>query len=205
MIEIKHRDGRVLYTAEHATDVRTAVVAAVKGGANLRDANLRGADLRGADLYGADLCGAYLIGAYLYGADLRGANLYGAKGVNPLITTPLHILADQPGAIRAYKLVTADGEGPYNGGITYRIGETVEVSNADTDPTVNCGAGINVATLDWCLREWREGYRVLVVEFTAQDIAAIPTGSDGKFRLHRCTVVGEKTEAELGLAEAVAS
>ena len=170
MIEIKHRDGRVLYTAEHATDVRTAVVAAVKGGANLGDANL---------------------------AD--------AKGVNPLITTPLHILAEQPGAIRAYKLVTADGEGPYNGGITYRLGETVEVSNADTDPTVNCGSGINVATLDWCLREWRAGYRVLVVEFTAQDIAAIPTGSDGKFRLHRCTVVGEKTREQLGLAEAAAS
>jgi hypothetical protein len=32
---------------------------------------------------------------------------------------------------------------------------------------------------------------VLVVEFTAKDIAAIPNG-DGKFRLHRCRVVGEK-------------
>ena len=38
----------------------------------------------------------------------------------------------------------------------------------------------------------REGFRILIVEFTAKDIAAIPTGTDGKFRLHRCKVVAEK-------------
>ena len=102
------------------------------------------------------------------------------------------MLLDQPGAIRAYKLVNESGQGPFNGGVTYTIGETVEVAGASTDVNVQCAAGINVATLDWCLREWRAGYRVLVVEFTAQDIAAIPTATDGKFRLHRCRVVGEK-------------
>jgi hypothetical protein len=33
---------------------------------------------------------------------------------------------------------------------------------------------------------------VLLVEFTAADIACIPTGTDGKFRLRKFTVVGEK-------------
>ena len=58
--------------------LKDAVVAAVKGGADLRGANLYGANLRGADLRGADLGGADLRGADLRGANLRGADLYGA-------------------------------------------------------------------------------------------------------------------------------
>ena len=78
-IKIKNRwNGKVLYSGEHA-DIKEAVEAAVKAGANLRGADLRGADLYGADLYGANLCGADLCGADLYGADLCGADLYGAK------------------------------------------------------------------------------------------------------------------------------
>ena len=88
-IKIKNRwNGKVLYSGEHA-DIKEAVEAAVKAGADLRGADLRGADLRGADLRGADLrgadlcganlCGANLCGANLCGADLGGANLRGAK------------------------------------------------------------------------------------------------------------------------------
>jgi hypothetical protein len=93
----------VLYEGEHKT-AREAVEAAVRTGANLRDANLYAADLRGADLrdanlreanlcgadlreanlyaanlYAANLCGADLCGAHLRGANLRDANLCGAK------------------------------------------------------------------------------------------------------------------------------
>jgi hypothetical protein len=89
VIEIKNRwNGRVLYTAENAQDVRAALEEAVASGANLGDAdlggaNLGGADLRGAnlgdaDLGGANLGGADLGGAYLGDADLGGANLGGA-------------------------------------------------------------------------------------------------------------------------------
>jgi len=112
------------------------------------------------------------------------------------------MLLDQPGRIRAYKLVTHDGYGPFSGGLRYEIGESVSVENANTDVTVYCGAGINVATLDWCMREWRPGYRILVVEFEAKDIAAIPIATDGKFRLHRCDVVAEKDLTEIGLVPA---
>jgi hypothetical protein len=102
------------------------------------------------------------------------------------------MLLDQPGKIRAYKLITANGTGPHYPSIAYIIGQSIAVENANTDPKQSCAAGINVATLDWCLREWQKGYRILIVEFEAKDIACIPNGSDGKFRLHRCLVVDEK-------------
>ena len=102
------------------------------------------------------------------------------------------MLLDQPGPIRAYKLVIDTWTGPTYPSITYTIGETVEVAGADCDAANHYGAGINVATLDWCLRDWRPGWHIIVVEFGPEDIAAIPTGTDGKFRLHRCRVVGEK-------------
>jgi hypothetical protein len=71
------------------------------------------------------------------------------------------------------------------------VGESYSVGDADTDDLNQCGAGINLATLPWCLQNWRPGYRVLVAEFSAKDIAAIPVG-DGKFRVKRCRIVREK-------------
>ena len=149
----------------------------------------------------ADLRGADLRDANLGNADLRDANLGGAKNVNPYRCTPLLMLRDQSGPIRAYKLVDERSEGPFNGGLRYEIGKHYEVDNTNTDEFQQCGAGINVATLDWCMREWKEGYRILVAEFSATDIAAIPTATDGKFRLHRCDIVGEKDLIEIGLIE----
>ena len=141
---------------------------------------------------GANLSGADLSGADLSGANLSGANLSRANGINSELSTPLLMLLDQPGKIRAYKLVNEKNEGPINGGLKYPIGKTVKVKDANTSPIEQCGAGINVASLDWCLREWQPGYRILIVEFTAKDIACIPTATDGKFRLHRCDVIEEK-------------
>ena len=161
-------------------------------GANLRSADLGGANLSGADLGGADLRSANLRSADLGGANLSGANLSGAKGVSRELSTPLMMLLDQPGKIRAYKLVNSRNEGPFNGGVVYTPGESVEVEFPDTSAYELCGTGIHVATLDWCLREWTPSYKILIVEFEAADIAAIPFGTDGKFRLRRCLVVGEK-------------
>ena len=119
-----------------------------------------------------------------------------------ICSNALLMLLDQPGKIRAYKLVNADGSSPiHDRKLVYAVGSTVSVKDANTDPLVDCGAGINVATLPWVMREWQSGRRILVVEFTAKDIAAIPNG-DGKFRLHRCKVVGEKDLTELGLVTA---
>jgi len=184
-------------------------------GANLQDADLRGADLQRADLQRADLQRADLRGAGLRGADLRGADLQradlqDAKGIHPALITPLLILADQPGKIRAYKLVNEKWEGPHNGGLQYQIGTTFEVNDADTNADIQCAQGINVATLNWCLRLWVSrnqpiGWHIVIVEFTKTDIAAIPTATDGKFRLHRCTVVEEIPFPDLGLEKKNAS
>jgi uncharacterized protein YjbI with pentapeptide repeats len=202
--EIKHRfSGSVLFSME-TESLKLCVEAAKKS-----DADLRGADLRGADLQGADLQGAYLHGAYLHGADLRGAYLQGAYlqgaylqgavGINRHLAIPLMILLDQPGEIRAYKLVNEQWEGPFKGGIKYEIGKEYQVDNADCDNDKDCGYGINLATLDWCMKEWRHGYKILLAEFRATDIASIPTGTDGKFRVHRCKIVGEKDLGEIGM------
>ena len=181
-IRIVHRfDGRVLWEGPAST-IKDAIHAALKAGANLSRADLSGADLSRADLSGANLSGA----------NLFRANLSGATGITPERCTPLLMLRDQPGLIHAYKLVTAAGIGPFNGGITYQVGQSYEVAEANTDPLEQCGAGINVATLDWCLRNYSPGYRVFVVAFTAADIAVIPTATDGKFRLFRCTVISAK-------------
>jgi len=219
-IEIKHRyDGSVLFALEIGS-VKLAVEAAVKscadlrganlgganlGGADLRGANLGGANLRDADLRGANLGGANLRDADLRNADLRGANLGGATGINPHRVTPLLMLLDQPGPIRAYKLVTDAGVGPFNGGIVYALRAEVEAPDANVDVNVQCAAGINLATLDWCMREWREDYRILIAEFSAADIAAIPTATDGKFRVRRCRIVGEKDLVEIGLMPSAAA
>ena len=157
-------------------------------GANLSGAYLYGANLSGADLYGANLSGADLSGANLSGANLSGAYLYGAKGINKYFSTALMMLMDQPGEICLYKLVNEKSEGIYNGGLKYIAGETVAVDDASTTDTEQCAAGINVATLDWCMHEWRSDYRILKIYFTADDIACIPIATDGKIRLHRCRV-----------------
>ena len=82
-VEIKNRDGDVLYRSERADSVRGAVEEAIAKGTNLAGAYLAGTNLAGANLEGtnfarANLAGTYLVGAYLADADLARANLAGA-------------------------------------------------------------------------------------------------------------------------------
>ena len=173
-------------------------------GADLWGANLQGADLKDADLQGANLQRANLQRANLWGANLQGADLWGAMGCNKHRTTDLYILLDQPGKVRAYKLVDKNGYGPYRNEIQYRTGQTYE-AEINPDENEQCGAGINLATLPWCMSEWRPGYRILIAEFSIKDPATdicIPVASDGKFRVRKCEIVGEKDLKELGLEEA---
>jgi len=186
--------------------LKSCLEQAVRSGANLYRANLTRADLSGAYLYRADLGGTYLIGANLYGANLYRANLNraylnGARGISKYWTSNLYMLQDQIGKIRAYKLVNKENEGPYNGGIVYTIGKTVSVDKADDNEYTQCSYGISLADLPWCISKWEEGYKILVVEFTAKDIAAIPIGSDGKFRVRKCKVIREKNLTNLGLTK----
>jgi len=195
--EIKHRwSGAVLFSLE-CDSLKLCVEAAVQSGADLSRADLSRADLSRADLFGANLFGANLSRANLSRANLSGADLFGANNISPAWYTPLLMLKDQPGKIRAYKLVKANREGPMNGGLIYRKEKSYEVKEAETDETQDCAKGISLATLDWCLKEWKPTYKVLIAEFTAKDIAAIPHGTEGKFRVFRCKIVGEKDVKEL--------
>ena len=166
---------------------------------NLGNADLGGVNLRGANLKSANLSGADLMSANLIDADLIDADLRGAKGVNPFLICKLKFLRDQVGKIRAYKLVNHQCEGPIKGGIVYEIGKEYIEPDFDDDEFNNCGKGINLATLDWCIREWIEGFRIFVAEFTRKDIVAIPHTSDGKFRVKKCKIIGEKNLVEIGL------
>ena len=201
-IEIKSRYGDVLYVAKGAADVREAVEMAERDKADLRFANLRFADLRSANLRFTDLGSADLRSADLRFANLGFADLRFAKGLRPERSNDLLLLREQVGKIRAYKLVTKDLMSPIQSDnrIKYEIGSTVS-AKANMDESEDCGAGINLATLPWCLNEHRDGYRILVCEFAAKDIAAIPN-ADGKFRVHKAKVVKELDLTEMFEAEA---
>ncbi len=184
IVTISDRFGRELAKIE-AIDTRDALQILVAKGAVLRS---------------ADLSGAVLRSAVLSGAVLSGAVLRSAVGINPYLCTPLLLLKDQPGAIRAYKLVDGNYDSPmHHKKIHYAIGQTYTAEDVNTDVLEHCGAGINLATLDWCMKEWKNGYHILIAEFTAADIAAIPTATDGKFRCSKVTIVGEVDLEKIGL------
>ena len=202
-IIIKDRyTGDPIYTAKDVDNLCQALTEAVGGGKSLSGANLSGADLSGANLYGADLSGANLSRADLSRAYLSRADLSGATGVNKYLTSPMYMLLDQIGEIRAYKLVTAEGHGPHYPTLTYTVGETYTEPNFEANEHVDCGPGINLASLDWCLKEWRPGYRILIASFKRRhgndDNICVPIGSDGKFRVRSCKIVKELDLREIG-------
>jgi hypothetical protein len=78
-----------------------------------------------------------------------------------------------------------------------RVFITVKVAKWNDDENEQCGAGINLATLDWCINLWQKDYKILICEFEAKDIVAVPIASDGKFRVKKCKVIKEKKIKEL--------
>ena len=46
---------------------------------------------------------------------------------------------------------------------------------------------------EWLVNNFEPGRKIVIVEHTAADIAAIPYASDGKYRIRRGVVVGEVT------------
>ena len=70
LVEIKSRHNNEILFSIESESVKSAVVSAIRAGANLRGAYLEGADLEDAYLGGANLRGANLRGAYLRGAYL---------------------------------------------------------------------------------------------------------------------------------------
>ena len=166
--------------------------------AYLSGADLRRAYLSGVNLSGAYLSGAYLSGAYLRSADLSGANLSGAdlsetilEGINWLVY--IGITPNEKGIAYAYKITNKDGEGIYQGGINYTKGKTFSVDSVDKDVNTQCSYGINLATYRWCLEARQTtSQRLFMFKFNiSPDNCVCPIASDGKFRVKKCTKVGE--------------
>jgi hypothetical protein len=169
--------------------------------ANLLGANLQGADLQGANLQGANLQEANLQGADLQGADLQGANLLGAnllranlkdtiiESINWLFY--IGIVPDKKGFAYAYKITDKKGEGIFQGGINYAKKKNFKVDEVDTDVYRQCSFGINLATFQWCLNAKSDNsYRLFMFKFNVSD-SVCPVASNGKFRVKKCTKVGE--------------
>ena len=187
--------------------------------ANLRSANLSSADLSSANLRFADLCSADLSSASLRSADLSSADLSSADlsladlsfadlssadlSLANLSETFLQdidwlawmgIVPDARGYARAYKLTNSKKEGIYKRGIVY--GKKGKVAaTLDTDVNQQCGSGINLATLQWCLRELKqagENPHLYIYQFrVSPENVCAPMASDGKFRVGEATLVGE--------------
>jgi len=183
---------------------RANLVRANLYGANLEDANLVHANLVRANLYGANLVHANLVRANLYGANLEDANLYGAnlgdaKNIKAANIIPhLHILKLQKGKLVAYKFFHQDGQSPYqNQSYDLKKGKVYECSDGDTDELKECSAGLNVATLPWCVWNKQPDDVICEVEFIAKDILAIPIATDGKFRVSRFVIKRVLTEKQV--------
>jgi hypothetical protein len=171
-------------------------------GANLSEADLSEADISGANLSGADLSGANLRGANLRGANLREANLSeanlgwanlgwtnlsGAIGLLASVDFLSQFETTTDGLI-AYKTIGGNYPAPARWKI--ECGSVIqEVVNPDR--CCDCACGINVATIAWArahgghLPIWK----VLIKWIDLAD-AVVPYGTDGKFRVARCTLLG---------------
>ena len=142
-------------------------------GADLCDANLRGANLRGANLYGANLRGANLCNAKnidsitwsiytaFYPLQCPEKGAYTAYKKARGLIVELEIPADamrssatsrkcRASKARVISITDVDGNpggdsvaSDYDSDFVYRVGETVEVPNFDTNRWNECAPGIH--------------------------------------------------------------
>ena len=129
-------------------------------GADLHRANLRGADLYGADLYGADLCGAKNVPFISMACPEIGSYVAFKKAEDFIVV--LEISEDalrlsattrkcRASKARVLRIENLDGSisdiqevrSYYDPDFIYKVGETVEVRNFDTDRWNECSTGIH--------------------------------------------------------------
>ena len=99
--------------------------------------------------------------------------------------------------LRAWKYLK-NGKSPYRKS-SYKIGKVYAEKDYSTDERITCDKGLNVATLQWCLNDSQSDSEFIEVEFYTKDIIAVPFATDGKFRVHRCKIIGEKDLKKIGL------
>ena len=206
-IQIMSIYGEVLFEHESVDNtLKETVERAVSDGASLNwaslnRANLYGANLNGANLDGANLNWASLNWANLNGASLNWANLDGAKFSEPIYLSDLYSLKQLPkDTILNYWKYIKDGKSPIqdSGKIKYEVGKTYTEKDCNNNEYENCGAGLNVATIFWCLKETVNDNDVELIQcqFKVSDIVAIPYWTDGKFRVSKLKVIRKISRPE---------
>ena len=162
--------------------------------ADLRKVNLRGADLREADLRKVNLREADLRGADLQWADLRGADLSQAKGLILSATwLKKYFKFNKKGCLIVYK---AFGDTYYSLPSSWKIKPGVIINeNVATERTVDCGCGINFATLDWIRGEYANEIKNKTIKIyqcyiSPVDLAdvVVPYNTDGKARCSKLKI-----------------
>ncbi len=83
---------------------------------------------------------------------------------------------------RGYKYLNKDRTSPYQH-FKYNLRKKIFRADLDTDKNLECGKGINLATLEWILKDTSVLDKI-IVEFSIPPEANIivPNGSSGKFR-----------------------
>ncbi len=125
---------------------------------------------------------------------IRIHGVVGPDTLDLLTKADLEKLKTFKGTVRAYKGVTQDYGSPtktqFNPKLSYRIGDTPEIVDADTSDT-DCAKGVNLGPKKYVEQQYK-GHRHMAVEFECpKDLASVPAGTDGKFRVFRCKVVKE--------------
>ncbi len=137
--------------------------------------------------------------AYLSYAYLRYADLLSAKNLSKYYIHDLDLLLSQKNRLTAYKYLTQDMRSPIQvTKITYVTGKTYK-EEVDTNRKEDCGVGLNIATLGWCLRETQgnlKDFKYIEVSFDPKDLV-IPYFTDGKFRVSELKVERKLTLKEL--------
>jgi hypothetical protein len=153
-------------------------------GADLSDADLRRANLRSADLRSANLSGADLSDADLIDADLRRADLSGAKNLlNPVVWLSENFDTDELGYI-VYKAI---GGTPYSKPDYWNIEPGASIEEVPNPlPTVECGCGVNFATLKWIKsNQPQSGIWCCRIRWLDLPGVVVPYNTDGKARCSR--------------------
>ncbi len=162
-------------------------------GANLSCADLSSADLSGANLSSANLSGANLSGANLSSANLRSADLSGAENLlNPVVWLSENFVSDDLG----YVVYKAIGNTSYSPPPHWKIeaGSLLE-EVPNPLPTVECGCGVNFATLKW-VKNNHGGSTIWRCRIRWLDLPGIvvPFNSDGKARCSRLELLETVTK-----------
>jgi hypothetical protein len=162
---------------------------AVLRGSDLHGCNLRYSNLSNSDLHGCDLSHSDLSNSNLRGCNLINSDLSGAKGIATAKDYLSQFEKDRKGII-VYKAIG----NTYQPLPTYWDIKPLSFLEEVVNPsrTVDCGSGVNFATLDWIKKNFEEDeISIWKCRILWEDLAdvVVPYNTDGKARCARLQLI----------------